>query len=102
MNGLAVRRLRSLADLPLLARVAEGVFDDPIDSDAARAFLADPRHHLVVALDGEVVVGFVSAVHYAHPDKPRPELWNQRGRGGANASGAGDRQGHAARDAGPG
>jgi ribosomal protein S18 acetylase RimI-like enzyme len=22
-----------------------------------------------------VVVGFVSAVHYVHPDKPRPELW---------------------------
>jgi ribosomal protein S18 acetylase RimI-like enzyme len=22
-----------------------------------------------------LVVGFVSALHYAHPDKPRPELW---------------------------
>ena len=75
MTALVVRRLQSLADLPRLARVAEGVFDDPVDVDAAREFLADPRHHLVVALDGEVVVGFVSAVHYAHPDKPRPELW---------------------------
>lgn len=37
-------------------------------------FLDDPRHHLVVALDGEVVVGFASGVHYVHPDKP-PELW---------------------------
>ncbi len=75
MNGVAVRRLRSLADLPLLPRVAEGVFDDSIDINAAREFLADPRHHLVVALDGEVIVGFVSAVHYVHPDKPQPELW---------------------------
>lgn len=68
-------QVRMVADLPRLARVAEGVFDDPLDSDAAREFLADPRHHLVVAVDGGVVVGFVSAVHYVHPDKPRPELW---------------------------
>ncbi len=33
-----------------------------------------PRHHLAVALDGDVVVGMASAVHYVHPDKP-PELW---------------------------
>lgn len=75
MMPVNLQRLQMVADFPRLARVADGVFDDPIDSDAARAFLADPRHHLVVALDGEVVVGFVSAVHYAHPDKPRPELW---------------------------
>ena len=37
-------------------------------------FLGDPRHHLVVAIDGGVVVGFTSAVHYIHPDKS-PELW---------------------------
>ena len=28
-----------------------------------------------VALDAGVVVGFVSAVLYVHPDKPSPELW---------------------------
>jgi aminoglycoside 6'-N-acetyltransferase I len=27
-----------------------------------------------VALDGELVVGFASAVHYVHPDKG-PDLW---------------------------
>ena len=62
-------------DMPVLDSVAPGVFDHPVDTEAARAFLADPRHHIVVAVDHGTVVGFVSAVHYVHPDKPRPELW---------------------------
>ncbi len=59
----------------MLDTVAPDVFDDPIDARAAREFLADPRHRLTVAIDDGVVVGFVSAVIYVHPDKPAPELW---------------------------
>jgi GNAT superfamily N-acetyltransferase len=62
-------------DENVLERVRPGVFDDPIHSQAAESFLNDSRHHLVVAMDEGFVVGFVSAVHYAHPDKPRPEMW---------------------------
>jgi aminoglycoside 6'-N-acetyltransferase I len=62
-------------DAGVLANVAPDVFDDPIDVGRAGEFLADPRHHLVVAVEHGRVVGFVSAVHYVHPDKPRPELW---------------------------
>ena len=62
-------------DAAILADVAPDVFDDPIDGERAAEFLADPRHHLVVAVEDGRVVGFVSAVHYVHPDKPRPELW---------------------------
>jgi ribosomal protein S18 acetylase RimI-like enzyme len=62
-------------DAGILADLAPDVFDDPIDVGRARAFLADPRHHLAVAVDDGQVVGFVSAVHYLHPDKPHPELW---------------------------
>ena len=62
-------------DEAVLARVAPGVFDDPVDARAAGEFLADPRHHLAVAVEDGVVVGFASAVHYVHPDKARPELW---------------------------
>ena len=58
----------------VLDRVAEGVFDNPIDPRRAAEFFADPRHHLAVALDGGVVIGMASAVHYVHPDKP-PQLW---------------------------
>ena len=58
-----------------LQNVSEDVFDDPIVEASAREFLEDPRHRLVVALDDGLVVGFVSAVIYLHPDKPGPELW---------------------------
>jgi len=67
-------KILSKDDLPLLMNVAEDVFDNPVDESFASEFLDDPRHHIVVAIvDGEVV-GFVSAIHYIHPDKP-PELW---------------------------
>jgi len=55
--------------------VADGVFDDGLDAAATRTFLDDPRHHLAVAIDDALVVGFASGVHYVHPDKPCPELW---------------------------
>src|SRR5436190_16352864 len=62
-------------DEPVLDRVAADVFDHPIDPQAARELLGDPRHRLAVATDDGVVVGFVSGVVYVHPDKPTPELW---------------------------
>jgi aminoglycoside 6'-N-acetyltransferase I len=68
-------KLLGRTDLSLLHNVAEDVFDDPIVESSAKEFLNDPRHRLVVALDDELVVGFVSAVIYVHPDKPAPELW---------------------------
>ena len=58
----------------VLENVAEEVFDHPIDPDWCSEFFADPRHHLAVALDGDVVVGMASGVHYLHPDKA-PQLF---------------------------
>lgn len=68
-------KLLTAADSHLLHNVAADVFDDPIVESSAEEFLNDPRHRLVVAVDNELVVGFVSAVIYIHPDKPAPELW---------------------------
>ena len=68
-------KLLGPSDASVLANIDPDVFDDPIDAVRAGEFLADPRHHLAVAVDDGLVVGFVSAVHYVHPDKPRPELW---------------------------
>jgi ribosomal protein S18 acetylase RimI-like enzyme len=62
-------------DEDVLANVGTDVFDHALDPGATREFLRDPRHHIVVAIDDEVVVGFASAVHYFHPDKPKPELF---------------------------
>jgi ribosomal protein S18 acetylase RimI-like enzyme len=68
-------RILRAGDEALLAGTAADVFDDPILPRAAREFLADPRHHLAVAVDHQVVIGFASGVHYVHPDKPFPEFW---------------------------
>ena len=62
------------ADSGVLDDVAGDVFDHPVDPALAREFLADPRHHLVVACAGSTVVGMATALHYVHPDKPA-ELW---------------------------
>lgn len=67
-------RLLGRDEADVLDAVAPGVFDLPVVDRLRDEFLADPRHHLVVALDNGIVVGFASAVHYVHPDKP-PELW---------------------------
>jgi ribosomal protein S18 acetylase RimI-like enzyme len=70
---IAIRLLQS-DEASVLDNVADDVFDDPIDPRWCAEFFADPRHHLVVALDGDLVVGMASGVHYVHPDKP-PDLW---------------------------
>jgi len=68
-----IKVLRS-GDEAVLSRVAEEVFDNAVDADLTREFLADPRHHIAVAIDEGMVVAFASGVHYVHPDK-RPEMW---------------------------
>ena len=67
-------RLLDPDDADVLANVAEGTFDHEIDDRWTQIFFADPHSHLVVALDGDVVVGMVSCIDYVHPDKP-PQLW---------------------------
>jgi ribosomal protein S18 acetylase RimI-like enzyme len=61
-------------DASVLDQVADDVFDCPVDPVWSAEFLADPRHHLVVAIDDGIVVGMASGVHYVHPDKP-PQLF---------------------------
>jgi ribosomal protein S18 acetylase RimI-like enzyme len=66
-------RILSPTDEAALQHVAPHIFSKPIDSHLAAEFLHDDRHHMAVALDGNVIVGFASGVLYRHPDKP-PEL----------------------------
>lgn len=67
-------RLLISGDAHLLLDTAPGVFDYPVNPAFAAEFLSDSRHHIAVCIDGGLIVGFASAVHYVHPDKP-PELW---------------------------
>ncbi|MCC8247982.1 GNAT family N-acetyltransferase [Saccharothrix luteola] len=60
-----IRRITSSAEV----MAAGHLFDDVPREDATRAFLADDRHHLLIAyVDGEPA-GFVSGVETIHPDK---------------------------------
>lgn len=72
-DSVSIRLLKS-GEEQVLVNVADGVFDHPIRMHCAREFLADPRHHIVVALVKDLVVGFASALHYVHPDK-EADFW---------------------------
>lgn len=72
--AVVVVRALSVDDEGLLRDVAD-LFDHPLDPAAARAYLADERHHLLVAFVDDRPVGFVTAVELLHPDKPRPEMF---------------------------
>ncbi len=79
----ATVRVLTSSEAHLLSNVAPDVFDGPVDPRWTAEFFADPRHHLAVALDDDLVVGMASGVHYLHPDKP-PELFvNEVGVAGA-------------------
>lgn len=67
-------RMLQANETQVLAHVVDDVFDNPVDPQQTAAFLADPRHHIAVAIDSGQVVGFASGVDYLHPDKP-PEFW---------------------------
>jgi ribosomal protein S18 acetylase RimI-like enzyme len=67
-------RMLAAGDAAVLDRVAADLFDGPVQAALAQEFLGDDRHHLAVAIDAGIVVGFASGVHYVHPDKPA-ELW---------------------------
>jgi len=75
MNAIPEVRLLTAKDVELLAKADPDVFDDPVIPASTTEFLADPRHHIAVAIADGVIVGFASAVCYVHPDKPAPEFW---------------------------
>ena len=44
-------------DEAVLENVAPGVFDEPVRPDLVRRFLATPNYRIIVAFDGDLVVG---------------------------------------------
>ena len=66
--NLEIRRLES-GDMALLDGVADNVFDEPVRPDRLAAYLAEPSHHLIVAMVDREVVGQCAAVVHRHPDK---------------------------------
>lgn len=74
MSGEPQVRCLGAGEETVLERVAEGVFDHPVQPAWARAYLAEARQLLVVAVVGDVVVAMASGVAYGHPDKA-PQLF---------------------------
>lgn len=62
-------RVLTLADVAVLDRVAEGVFDRTVERSLAEQYLAAPNNYLVVAVESGLVVGMASATAHGHPDK---------------------------------
>jgi GNAT superfamily N-acetyltransferase len=48
---------------------AAALLDHRLHEDAVARFLADPTHHLLLAIEDDEAVGFVSGVELTHPDK---------------------------------
>ena len=66
-------------DLETLLAVRDGLFDEPMRPDQARAFLDDPLHECVLAFDGDLAVGMATGVVMLHPDKPPAMFINEVG-----------------------
>lgn len=64
-----VRRIGP-SDESVFQKIAPDVFDEAIDPDRLKAYLAEPGHLMVFAFDGETVVGQCAGVIHRHPDKP--------------------------------
>ena len=79
---ITLRVLRA-GDEDVLAHVADGVFDNAVQADLARDYLAEPRFHMVVALDGDRVVGMATGLVHFHPDKEPEFFVNEIGVGDA-------------------
>jgi aminoglycoside 6'-N-acetyltransferase I len=73
MTDLAIRRIDT-AGASLLANVATDVFDEGIDPAYLATYLAQPQNMLIVALDGDLVVGQCQAMTHTHPDQ-KPTLY---------------------------
>ncbi len=67
-------RLLGPDEAQVLDRVAPDVFDEPVNPDWARAFLASGSHLIAVALAEGTVVAMATGLIHLHPDKP-PQLW---------------------------
>lgn len=65
----AIRRLTA-DDASLFAHIAPDVFDEPIELPRVEAYLRAPQHLMVLALEGDLVVGQCAAVLHHHPEKP--------------------------------
>jgi aminoglycoside 6'-N-acetyltransferase I len=66
--AFVVKRIAA-GDEAIFDTIAPEVFDEPVDPQRLRDYLRSPGHVMVLALDGDLVVGQCAAVIHRHPDK---------------------------------
>lgn len=66
--SISLKRIRA-TDTAIFNNIAADVFDEPVDPLRLRAYLAAPANLMVLALDGDLVVGQCAGVIHNHPDK---------------------------------
>lgn len=64
----------AMADDAGLVTASSHLFDGPARADSTARFLAEPGHHLCIAIVDGHPAGFVSGVETIHPDKG-PEMF---------------------------
>lgn len=67
--SVTVRRMKP-GDETLFQKIAPDVFDEPIHAERLLAYLSEPGHIMVLAFEGDLVVGQCAGVIHRHPDKP--------------------------------
>jgi aminoglycoside 6'-N-acetyltransferase I len=65
---IEIKRLVA-GDEGILEHVAIDVFDEDIDPNYLAAYLAQPNHYMIVAINDNQVVGQIRAVIHKHPDR---------------------------------
>jgi ribosomal protein S18 acetylase RimI-like enzyme len=74
MSGTIEVRRVGPDEAGLLARYDEDIFDEAVEPAYLATYLAQPQNMLIVALDGDLVVGQCQAMVHTHPDQP-PTLY---------------------------
>lgn len=67
------------ANLALLERIDDDVFDHEVRPELLQAFLASPSNVMVVAVAAGEVIGMATGLAYVHPDKPLAFFINELG-----------------------
>jgi aminoglycoside 6'-N-acetyltransferase I len=67
--AITVRRMQT-GDEAAFYSIAPDVFDQPIHAGRLQDYLREPGHLMVLAFDGDLIVGQCAGVLHRHPDKP--------------------------------
>ena len=66
--AIEIKRMQPGDELEF-SEIAPDVFDEPIHPERLEAYLLEPGHLMILAIEDEVVVGQCAAVIHRHPDK---------------------------------